>query len=789
MSTDFDKLVLDEMPDGVIVTAPDGKIVHWTKGAETVFGYSAADAVGRSLRELIAPKKEDSDERAVLEKTLAEGFASYESLRRRKDGSLIYVDVSSKAIYGVAGTVDFILFSKKDVTLLKVLRDAKLVEVKFRNLLESAPDAIVMVNSSGRIVLVNTQAENLFGYPPGELLGQVIETLMPGRFRVGHVGHRTSYYEQPRIRAMGVGLELYGLHKDGREFPVEISLSPLATEEGTLVMSAIRDITERKRIEHTLHEKNIELENANLAKDRFLTSMSHELRTPLNAIIGFSEVLLDGLMGELDTEQKGSVADILASGEHLLSLINDILDLSKVEAGKMQLELEPVDVAGLVAASMTVVKERAQERQLKISAEVAQELGEVWVDARKCKQILYNLLANAVKFTLDGGEVRIAARQVESAPVKGSNYGKFLELAVRDTGIGIAEEDKVLLFQPFSQIDSSLSRRYEGTGMGLVMVKKLAELHGGAVEVQSEKGKGSTFTVWLPWRDSANGEEQESVASPAAPVDDVAIMKPASVEAIPAGTRPLALVVENDDMAANLLRMLLEGNGFRVARAATAELGLKLAASEKPAVITLDILLPGMSGWEFLERIKRDPALTDIPVVIETILSDIQRGLSLGAASVLQKPIRREELDRALNAIGFKIGKGKPATVLVVDDDPMAVQLLGTYLDSGGYHVLRAYGGRDGIDMAQRLHPDLLVLDLMMPEVSGFDVVEALKDSPLTATIPIVVVTAKQISAADRAALSGHVQRVMEKTEFSPEHFLNEVKRAVGARLPQRAGQ
>ncbi|MDD5331189.1 MAG: response regulator, partial [Sulfuricella sp.] len=386
----------------------------------------------------------------------------------------------------------------------------------------------------------------------------------------------------------------------------------------------------------------------------------------------------------------------------------------------------------------------------------------------------------------DGGDVRIAARQVESAPVRDAGHGKFLELAVSDTGIGIAEEDKALLFQPFSQIDSSLSRRYEGTGLGLVMVKKLADLHGGAVEVQSEKGKGSTFTVWLPWREGTAGEAKGGIP-PAQHEEGVPAGTHAPAEVLPAGAWPLALVVENDDMAANLLRMLLEGNGFRVARAATAEVGLKLAASEKPALITLDILLPGMSGWEFLERIKADPALTDIPVVIETILSDIQRGLSLGAARVLQKPIRREELDKALSAIGFQTGKGRPVSVLVVDDDPMAVQLLGTYLDSGGYRVLRAYGGQEGIEMAQRLHPDLLVLDLMMPEVSGFDVVEALKDSPVTATIPILVVTAKQISAADLAVLSGHVQRIMEKTRFNREHFLNEVKRAV-SKVSPRAG-
>ncbi len=517
--------------------------------------------------------------------------------------------------------------------------------------------------------------------------------------------------------------------------------------------------------------KNVQLEDASRMKSEFLANMSHELRTPLNAIIGFSEVLRDGLVGELNAEQREYAGDIYDSGEHLLSLINDILDLSKVEAGKMTLELEQQDIAALVAAGMQVVREKALAHRIKLSAEVEEGLGAAWLDARKCKQILYNLLSNAVKFTPDGGAVTVTARKAGGDAVKNGTFAHYLELAVRDTGIGIAPEAQDKLFRPFTQIDGSLARRYEGTGLGLVMVKNLAELHGGAVALQSEPGKGSVFTVWLPWREEAGGGASAAASSPA---------PEAAPEAapVPASSSRLALVVEDEDMAADLLRLQLEETGFRVTRAATAEAALELAMREKPDVITLDILLPGMDGWEFLERIKDAPELARIPVVIVSIVADGKRGASLGAAQVLQKPIRHEDLADAMKQIGLGADGKKKRSVLVVDDDPQAVQLLGAYLDSAGYEVLRAYGGQEGIDMAKRLNPGLIILDLMMPEVSGFDVIAALNGDSGTAAIPVLIVTAKQITAEDRAALNGHVMKIMEKAEFNHGRFIREVKRA-----------
>jgi PAS domain S-box-containing protein len=527
--------------------------------------------------------------------------------------------------------------------------------------------------------------------------------------------------------------------------------------------------------------KNRQLEEASSMKSEFLANMSHELRTPLNAIIGFSEVLKDGLLGEMLPQQKEYINDIFTSGGHLLSLINDILDLSKVEAGRMTLELEPLLPSTLVQSSLQIVREKAMAHQIRLVMEIAPDLdklGDVWLDERKLKQILYNLLSNAVKFTPDGGEVHVIARQVGREVLPSGIFDHYLELTVTDTGIGISDADQARLFQPFIQIDSTLARRYEGTGLGLVMVKRLTELHSGTVGLQSIQGKGSTFTVFLPWREKA---DEPTSTTTTLPIKIEQNSKPI-VSLKSDGKPPLALIVEDDDQAAELLRLQLEDTGFRVIRTPAAEDALELVAKELPDLLTLDIHLPGMDGWEFLERFKQQERYAGVPVVIVSIVADKNRGLSLGASQVLQKPVSREEFSRALAAIGFLVesNNGKEQrSILIVDDDPKSVQLLGAYLNPAGYHVLNAFGGQEGIDVALRELPDLIVLDLMMPEVNGFEVVEALRRNPITAKIPIVIVTAKQITAEDRIALKGEVQKVIQKSEFQYGRFIEEVKRAM----------
>ena len=348
-----------------------------------------------------------------------------------------------------------------------------------------------------------------------------------------------------------------------------------------------------------------------------------------------------------------------------------------------------------------------------------------------------------------------------------TEFAEFIKISVTDRGIGITPEGLEQLFRPFSQIDSGLGRKFEGTGLGLAMVRQLVELHGGAVAVESAVGEGSCFTVWLPLR----AQEAEALTSAKGPAAR-------GIEA-PAGPR-MALVVEDDFKSADLIRVQLEAEGFKVLHAASAEAALALAVQQPLSLITLDILLPNMDGWEFLTRIKQVPALRHIPVVIISIVADHNKGFALGASAVMQKPISRHELYESLVALGlFPVSQGRTLKVLLVDDDPEAVELIAVRILGLASTVLRAYGGREAIDAARRELPDLIVLDLVMPEVNGFEVVGALNEQSDTARIPILVVTDEQITAEDRARLSGSVTTIMEKTELDRDRFTAEVRRAM----------
>ncbi|MBI2305888.1 MAG: response regulator [Rhodocyclales bacterium] len=658
---------------------------------------------------------------------------------------------------------------------------------EIEDLYNRAPCGYHSLDAEGRFLRINDTELAWLGYARGEIVGQrkFADLLTPSSQKAF-----AESFRQFKESGRAGDLEFEMLRRDGTVLPVLLNATAIRDEAGNYLASrsTVHDITDRKRAEEALRQGKESAEEATRIKSEFLANMSHELRTPLNAIIGFSEVLKDDLLGELTPEQHEYVNDIFGSGQHLLSLINDILDLSKIEAGKMALDLEPLDVGSLLGNSLAVVKEKAAAHRIGLQLDLPEHLDTPLLDGRKTKQIVYNLLSNSVKFTPEGGRVLLRARKVTRAdiehwrapetaslrmPLPPNDFAEFLELTVEDSGIGIAEADAPRLFHAFSQLDSSLAREKEGTGLGLALVLKLAQLHGGTTALASNVGQGSRFIVWLPWRDAA---------APAAGTDSPPSPLPPGT--VPA--RPVALLIEDNARAAELIRLQLEPEGFEIRHAANAREGLDFLAREQPTVIILDILLPDVDGWDLLARIKQaDSPSARIPVVIVSIVADAHKGFALGASAVLQKPTSREDLLRALESLGLArtIGSLK---VLVVDDDPKAVELLAAYLAEPGYAVLRAYGGSEGIAMARSERPDLLVLDLMMPDVNGFDVVEALKSDPLTAGIPIVVVTAKELTAEDRAALNGLVAATLEKASFNHGRFAAEVRRALmaGRSLP-----
>jgi PAS domain S-box-containing protein len=549
------------------------------------------------------------------------------------------------------------------------------------------------------------------------------------------------------------------------------------------VFASARDMTELKAIERALKQKNVELEDASRMKSEFLANMSHELRTPLNAIIGFSEVLNDGLLGDMTDKQRRFIGDIFKSGKHLLSLINDILDLSKVEAGKMLLDLGAMDITSLLQNSLSIVKGQAAVRHVKLDMRLPEGLGTMNADGRKIKQIVYNLLSNAVKFTAEGGDVILCADRVgrddvgvfhgpwarRTFPLVDSEFTEFLRISVTDNGIGMTPAGLEALFKPFSQVDSGLARQFEGTGLGLAMVKLLADLHGGAVAVESAVNEGSCFTVWIPMRAS----DTPRISQPKAPTGSLARVE------VPAGSR-VALVVESNYRSAELIRMQLEAEQFTVIHAQSAEDAVNIARRETLSLITLDIMMPDVDGWVFLERLKEIPSVHDVPVIIISILADRTKGFSLGAAAVMQSPVSRQELFDTLVELGLSPVSGdQMIRVLIVDDDPKAVELIAVRVRGMASEVLRAYGGREAVDIARRELPDMIVLDLIMPDMDGFQVVEALSKNPATAHIPVVVVTASTLTTKDRARLNGFVASVIGKAGFDGLGFLAAVRHAM----------
>ena len=521
---------------------------------------------------------------------------------------------------------------------------------------------------------------------------------------------------------------------------------------------------------------NRELREQTRLKSEFLANMSHELRTPLNSIIGFSDLLKEGMAGERDNQLKFA-RHIFQSGHHLLALINDILDLSKIEAGKVEIHLVALDLQAALNDALTMLTGQTLAKRIGMKQVWGIGLRTIAADSRRLKQILLNLLSNAIKFTPNDGRITVSVARVDRARVEGplpgfregmrlplpaSEHEEFVEISVTDTGIGIAPEQTRALFAPFMQVSNAVTRSAEGTGLGLVMVHRLAQLHGGTVAVTSEPGKGSCFTVWLPLHEGMRPDDPAAGPRLATRAD-----------------RRLALVVEDNDEAAALMRAQLEAQGFEVRSAASAEAALALAGEFTPDVITLDILLPGMDGWEFLDRLKETPRWEAVPVVVVSVVADQRRGFSLGAALVLQKPVSREALARGLRRLGLADNGQHGLSVLVIDDDPSAIDLLAAHLRQSDCVVLRALGGREGIELARRFRPELITLDLEMPEINGFEVVEALKADPSTAHIPIVVVTAKEPTPDDRQRLNGHIREIVGKSDVGSEWFIGEVRRAL----------
>jgi PAS domain S-box-containing protein len=572
-------------PVAVIGLDGQGRVDIWNAAASALFGWSEPEVAGHPLPPALESLNMPPESAAPAEARL-----------KGKDGRDLMLELRS-ANRRAGGRV------------IVATPVSETVEVHSLELLEAAPDGIIEVDREGRIVLLNGVTEKLFGYTRAELLERNVDTLLPPALMARHAEHRRHYWANPQTRPMARDYVLKARRKDGSEFPAEICLSPVRRGAGYRVMAIIRDVTAQKKAEEEIRSANQQLElrsreaeRANALKSEFLASMSHELRTPLHTIIGFTELLQEELEGRLNEKQKRFVWHVHQDSLHLLELINDILDLSKIEAGRMDLRIESVDVAELAAEIADRFRTAAQAKGILIDNCLTAP-AYVLADRLRLREIMNNLLSNAVKFTPEGGRVWIESSQMRE---------KAVEVAVRDTGIGIAPEDQTVIFDKFRQVASTTRGVREGTGLGLAIVKRLVEMHGGVISVESAPERGSRFAFTIP-------------ADPAC-----------------CRTQPLALVIEDEPAARELLCGYLDRAGIRAQCAESAGTGLEIAREIRPDIILLDLLLPDRSGWRVLGELRFSPSTCSIPVIVTSVLDFDAAAIAAGAAQYLQKPLKKE---------------------------------------------------------------------------------------------------------------------------------------------------
>ena len=626
-------------------------------------------------------------------------------------------------------------------------------ERHFRALIEKGRDIIAVMDRDGVVMYQSPSIERVLGYAPPEVVGKPgIDFVHPDDH--GKLNQAvSSALASPDATASA---EYRVRARDGSWREVECTITNALHDpavEGVLFNS--RDVTERKQAEQMQKDK-LAADAANQAKSSFLANMSHELRTPLNAILGYSEMLQEEAEDKGQDDFLPDLGKIHAAGTHLLELINAVLDISKIEAGKMELYLETFSVAKVAQDVAAIIHPLTQKNGNQLVTNVAEDAGAMHADLTKVRQSLFNLLSNASKFTHDGIIRLDISRELTSE-------GECMLFRVTDSGIGMTREQMDKLFEAFTQADSSTTRKFGGTGLGLAISRRFCRMMGGDITVDSEIGKGSTFTVKLPVR----------VADPKDQVKQLA----AAISEANSGS---VLVIDDDARVHDMLQRSLAKEGLRVIAARSGEEGLKMARDLHPDAITLDVMMPGMDGWAVLAALKSDPVLAEIPVIMLTIVDDQNMGYSLGATDYLTKPIDRDRLAAILKR---HVGQEQSRSVLMVEDDPDTREVTRRILELGGWNVVEAENGRAGLERLASLRPAAILLDLMMPEMDGFEFVSELRKNPEWKSIPVVVVTAKDLTFEDRVRLNGQVGLILQKGSYSREELLRETSALVANRV------
>jgi diguanylate cyclase (GGDEF)-like protein/PAS domain S-box-containing protein len=680
-----------------------------------------------------------------------------------------------------------------------LLKSIEEYQQQFSGLAGACDEAVLITDVNNVIITCNDAASALLGYSQAELIGKSVASLIRDGDSEGFT------------RAVGKRMTMNGYVtavKDalGREVAVNLNAVVLVDSQENMfgAVLVIRNIKEGAGLGHAREEQSKELEKfsqnlekrvlerteelervnrelnrLNQMKGKFIANTSHELRTPLNSIIGFSDVLLEKTYGQLNDSQERYIKNIHRAGRHLLELVNNVLDIAKIDAGKCEIVYETFGAGGFIDEVISIMQPLAEKKFIDIVAQIDHNIDAITADRAMLKQILYNLLSNAIKFTPEGGKVGITVSYEEntggpSTPERPG--GDMLKFSVWDTGVGIGPEDKARIFDEFEQADTTLSREHGGAGLGLALSRKLVELHGGSISAESSLGEGSVFTFTVPFTsavETALPEEAEAIGLTLPWMREEA---------------PLILVVEDDSATTELLTLHLSQAGYKVAHAYNGEEAIQRARTMRPFAITLDVMLPKKDGWEVLQTLKSDPQTADIPVIIHSIIDNKELAFALGATDYLMKPLDKEALLTKLDELN--IAKGKvvlPSSILIIEAEEGITNYFKEIFEPQGYLIYTAAEGKRGIDLAITLRPSLILMDFSLTDMLSFDAIQELKENPYTKNIPIFILTERDISVDDRMTLMGKIERIVRKHAFDTKEMIGHIKE-LEILYPKRAG-
>ncbi len=765
--------------DAFVEVDTDGRIADWNAQAERTFGWSRAEVAGKAFDELLIPTSclEAYHKLATPHRSPNGGQspnARFEIRAVCRDSREIPVEITLSGMPRNQGL--YIAMFLRDLT------SRERAEEKFKGLMESIGEATLIVDSEGRIAVLNSCAEKLFGYSRAELLNSSVEVLLPLGLRSLHTEQRNLFYRHPRVRPMGTGLDLTARRKDGSEFPVEISLSPLRTEEGMLVSALIMDITERKKAERELHFAKEAAEAASQAKSVFLATMSHEIRTPMNGILGMTELVLDT---DLSGEQRENLDMVRVSAESLLTILNDILDFSKIEAGKMDLETIPFDLRDSLGETVRALGFRAQQKGLELICDVDPDVPEGLLgDPGRLRQILVNLVGNSIKFT-ERGEILIRVEEESK-----SDSAVVLHFSVKDTGVGIPADKQQKVFEPFSQADGSMARKYGGSGLGLAICTKLATLMGGRIWMESLPNEGSTFHFTC-----------RILAQPNSTL---------RAEAVSSGHLQglHALVVDDNLTNRRVLSGMLRNWGIAAECVEGGSLALSaLQAARKTgqpfALVLLDGQMPEMDGFTLAGKMQDDPGLAGASIMMLTSagqLGDGARCRELGISAYLSKPIRQRELFEAITSVLKNAPYEKALLVtrhtlredrqrlriLLAEDNLINQKLAVRLLEKRGHSVREVLNGREAVRALETESFDLVLMDIQMPEMNGFEATAAIREREKStgAHTPIIAMTANALKGDEEQCLTAGMDGYVSKPIRTQQLFATMESVLSHARVP-----